>query len=110
MNSKTNKALFTWLGTNDLKDTQRTEEESYGAITSILKDSNIIFNHIVILSNRKNKEVEDYLNVDSLDFLTVDNLIDLLGSKEHCFGCFTEKYPVNYSNEECKAVKPLHID
>ena len=49
MNSKTNKALFTWLGTNDLKDTQRTEEESYGAITSILKDSNIIFNHIVIL-------------------------------------------------------------
>ena len=46
MNSKTNKALFTWLGTNDLKDTQRTEEESYGAITSILKDSNIIFNHI----------------------------------------------------------------
>lgn len=61
MNSKTNKALFTWLGTNDLKDTQRTEEESYGAITSILKDSNIIFNHIVILSNRKNKEVEDYL-------------------------------------------------
>ena len=48
MNSKTNKALFTWLGTNDLKDTQRTEEESYGAITSILKDSNIIFNHIVI--------------------------------------------------------------
>ena len=64
----------------------------------------------LISGNKSIKEVEDYLNVDSLDFLTVDNLIDLLGSKEHCFGCFTEKYPVNYTDEECKEVKTLHID
>lgn len=64
----------------------------------------------LISGNKSIKEVEEYLNVDSLDFLTVDNLIDLLGSKEHCFGCFTEKYPVNYTNEECKEVNPLHID
>ena len=48
------------------------------------------------------KEVEDYLDVDSLDFLSVDNLADLLGSRNHCFGCFTEKYPVNYSNQANK--------
>ncbi|MEG0697872.1 MAG: amidophosphoribosyltransferase, partial [Algoriella sp.] len=64
----------------------------------------------LISGNKSIKEVEEYLNVDSLDFLTVDNLVDLLGSKEHCFGCFTEKYPVNYTNEECKEVKALHID
>jgi len=52
----------------------------------------------LISGHKSIKEVEDYLQVDSLDFLSVDNLIDLLGSTQHCFGCFTEKYPVNYSN------------
>lgn len=61
MNSKANKALFTWLGTNDLKDTYKKENENLGAISSILKESSINFSHIIILSNRKNHEVENYL-------------------------------------------------
>lgn len=56
----------------------------------------------LISGNKTIDEVKEYLQVDSLDFLTVDNLIDLLGSKNHCFGCFTEKYPVNYTNQTNK--------
>lgn len=60
-NSKVNKVLFTWLGTNDLRDSNKEETEALGAIASILKYSNIIFSHIIILSNRKNQDVENYL-------------------------------------------------
>lgn len=48
----------------------------------------------LISANMSQKELVDYLGVDSLDFLSVENLIDILGSTNHCFGCFTEKYPV----------------
>lgn len=64
----------------------------------------------LISGNKTIKEVEEYLQVDSLDFLTVKNLMELLGSDEHCFGCFTEKYPVNYSKQEETEEKSLHID
>ena len=56
----------------------------------------------LISGNKTIKEVEEYLKVDSLDFLSVESLIELLGSTKHCFGCFTEKYPVNYNKENDK--------
>ena len=40
------------------------------------------------------EELRDYLGVDSLEFLSMDNLKVILGSSNHCFGCFTEEYPV----------------
>ncbi|QCX54168.1 amidophosphoribosyltransferase [Elizabethkingia sp. JS20170427COW] len=48
----------------------------------------------LISANMTTEELRDYLNVDSLEFLSTENLIDLLESDKHCFGCFTEKYPV----------------
>lgn len=54
------KILFTWLGNNDLNDTKRNHESKLGALASILFDSNLNFNKVVILTNRKNKEVEEY--------------------------------------------------
>ena len=39
-------------------------------------------------------ELTKHLGVDSLGFLTIENLKDVLKSEDHCFGCFTEKYPV----------------
>jgi amidophosphoribosyltransferase len=40
------------------------------------------------------EELRKYLGVDSLEFLSVENLQEILGSSNHCFGCFTEQYPV----------------
>src|SRR5690606_20311906 len=48
----------------------------------------------LISANMRREELVDYLGVDSLDFLNVEGLMDILGSNEHCFGCFTGKYPV----------------
>ena len=48
----------------------------------------------LVSANMNRQELTDYLKVNSLDFLSVENLIDILGSINHCFGCFTEKYPV----------------
>ncbi len=54
----------------------------------------------LISANMTKDELRDYLGVDSLEFLSMDNLIKILGSTNHCFGCFTEKYPVPKGEEE----------
>lgn len=49
----------------------------------------------LISANMSVEELRRYLGVDSLEFLSMDNLKEILGSDRHCFGCFTEKYPVD---------------
>lgn len=49
----------------------------------------------LISANMSVEELKNYLGVDSLEFLSVENLKEILGSDRHCFGCFTEKYPVD---------------
>lgn len=53
----------------------------------------------LISANMSKEELRQYLDVDSLEFLTVGNLVQILGSPNHCFGCFTEKYPVKNPDE-----------
>ncbi len=53
----------------------------------------------LISANMSAVELRKYLGVDSLEFLSMDNLIAILGSDKHCFGCFTEKYPVAKGEE-----------
>ena len=53
----------------------------------------------LISANMSTEELKNYLGVDSLEFLSIDNLHEILGSKNHCFGCFTEKYPVENTDE-----------
>lgn len=48
----------------------------------------------LISANMTAPELRDYLGVDSLEFLSMDNLKEILGSSDHCFGCFTAIYPV----------------
>ncbi|MCO5249258.1 MAG: amidophosphoribosyltransferase [Chitinophagales bacterium] len=48
----------------------------------------------LISANMTTKELKDYLKVDTLEFLSIGNLKDILGSSNYCFGCFTGKYPV----------------
>ncbi len=48
----------------------------------------------LISANMSIEELTRYMEVDSLDFLSVENLQCILGSSNHCFGCFTEQYPV----------------
>ena len=53
----------------------------------------------LISANMSVEELRNYLGVDSLEFLSMDNLKEILGSSNHCFGCFTEKYPVEKGEE-----------
>ncbi|MFA7447662.1 MAG: amidophosphoribosyltransferase [Weeksellaceae bacterium] len=53
----------------------------------------------LISANMDKVELARYLGVDSLDFLSVESLIDILGSTDHCFGCFTGKYPVDKAHK-----------
>ncbi len=48
----------------------------------------------LIAANMTKEELCDYLGVDSLEFLSMENLISLLGSPNHCFGCMTGSYPI----------------
>ena len=49
----------------------------------------------LISANMSLEELKNFMDVDSIDFLNIENLKEILGSSNHCFGCFTEKYPVN---------------
>ena len=53
----------------------------------------------LISANMSVEELRVYLGVDSLEFLSMENLTEILGSSDHCFGCFTEKYPVAKGEE-----------
>lgn len=53
----------------------------------------------LICANMSTEELRIYLGVDSLEFLSMENLKIILGSSNHCFGCFTEKYPVAKGEE-----------
>jgi len=53
----------------------------------------------LISANMSVEELRKYLGVDSLEFLSMDNLKEILGSSNHCFGCFTEQYPVEKGEE-----------
>lgn len=48
----------------------------------------------LISANLNISQLKEFLGVDSLDFLRVDSLKEILGSQDYCFGCFTEEYPV----------------
>lgn len=54
----------------------------------------------LISANLSKDELKDYLGVNSLEFLSVENLTQILGSPNHCFGCFTEIYPVKKGEED----------
>lgn len=53
----------------------------------------------LISANMTTEELKNYLEVDSLVFLSIENLKKILGSSNHCFGCFTGKYPVEKGEE-----------
>lgn len=54
----------------------------------------------LISANMNLNELQKYMNVDSLEFLSVDSLKEILGSSNHCFGCFTERYPLSELNKD----------
>lgn len=51
--------LFSWIGDNDLKDIGRTEQ--FGALYSICFSEIAKFTKIILLSNRDNTHIQDYL-------------------------------------------------
>lgn len=53
----------------------------------------------LISANMSTDELCNYLGVDTLEFLSLQNLQTILGSSQYCFGCFTEKYPVEKGEE-----------
>jgi len=57
----------------------------------------------LIAAKYSQEEIKCYLGVDSLTFLSMENLKDLLNEEGYCYGCFTEKYPVN-RNEKIETI------
>ena len=50
------------------------------------------------------EEIKDIIGVDSLDYLSIDNLLESLSSgcdgKGYCLGCLNGVYPVSTPTEE----------
>lgn len=48
----------------------------------------------LIAAKHTKEEIAAYLGVDSLTYLSIENLTTLFKNHGYCYGCFTEKYPV----------------
>ena len=49
----------------------------------------------LIASSKSAEEIEKYLGLDSLKYITIDGLkIALLPGENYCFACFNGDYPV----------------
>lgn len=48
----------------------------------------------LIAVHKSVEEIREYLGVDSLDFLSVENIAEILGSKEFCCPCVTGEDPI----------------
>ncbi|GAB6947697.1 amidophosphoribosyltransferase [Vulcanisaeta sp. JCM 16161] len=56
----------------------------------------------LVAHGRSIEEVRKYLGADSLVYLTVDELMDSIGTTELCTACFTGNYPFTLSIEEAE--------
>ncbi len=59
----------------------------------------------LLASKRNLAEICDFLNADSIRYLSMEGLIDSVGIEANnlCLGCLTEKYPVEIPGEVCIA-------
>lgn len=53
----------------------------------------------LISANHSKATIKEMLGADSLEFLNVDNLKEILGGPDYCFGCFTERYPIDIKSD-----------
>ena len=58
----------------------------------------------LIAANYSVEEIRDYLGVDSLEYLSVEGLLDSTGipGGNFCVACFTGDYPVRFESEPDK--------
>ncbi len=58
-------------------------------------------NDSLIAAEKTKEEIKDILNADSLEYLSLEGLLESAGGSEYyCTGCFTGEYPMD---EDCKA-------
>ncbi len=61
----------------------------------------------LIASTRTIEEIRQYLNADSLGYLSLEGLIEAVGIEANslCLGCLTERYPVMIPGERCSVLQ-----
>jgi amidophosphoribosyltransferase len=63
----------------------------------------------LIAANHSVREIQEYLHVDSLSYLSVEGLLKCCGGtqKTFCVGCFTDQYPIPLLDFSKKDRKPI---
>ncbi len=57
----------------------------------------------LIAANKSVKEIADFINVDSLEYLSLEGMLSVMkNSKDFCHACFTGKYPVSIPENTSK--------
>ena len=56
----------------------------------------------LIAYNRSVEEIRQIIGADSLAYLSLDRLPDIVGGREICTGCFTGKYPMKPPQDDIR--------
>lgn len=56
----------------------------------------------LIAYNRSVEEIRQIIGADSLAYLSLDRLPDIVGGREICTGCFTGKYPMEPPQDDIR--------
>ena len=56
----------------------------------------------MIAYNRSIQEISDIIGTDSLDYLRIERLNEIVGGLPVCKGCFTGNYPMDPPTEDIR--------
>ena len=56
----------------------------------------------LIAYNRSVEEIREIIGADSLAYLKLERLSDMVGGLPHCSGCFTGTYPLDPPTEDIR--------
>ena len=56
----------------------------------------------MLRTNRSIEEIRQIIGADSLDYLKIDRLEELVNGLPICKGCFTGKYPIDPPTEDIR--------
>ena len=65
-------------------------------------DNVLLYSKLAALPDSIKKEVADFIQVDSLAYLSLEGMLSVMKENNYCTACFSGKYPVEIPKTQSK--------
>ena len=91
-----------YVGRTFIKPGQSSRESSVRVKLNVLRESSQPRVLSLIACNRSIEEIRQVIGADSLAYLKMERLGEMIGGMGHCTGCFTGNYPLDPPKEDIR--------